>query len=170
MPASPIVVKPYGGEPYILQGEQRLALPDGRQTKLSLNQPTLAAVLQEVVQQHSGQWSRQRLMSLRIEGQRITRALYEEMTAALAGSGFLQPQANGGYALPPDVQQFEDVARYLPTLAGRTAGGRDGGKGGGESGGVPPSGVGNLAERRRRAWLECGCDVESYFKLERWGE
>lgn len=160
-PSSPIVVKPYGGDPYVLNGEERLALPDGRQTGLGLNPPTLAAVLQEVIKQHDGQWSRSRLMKLRINGQRVTRSLYEQLTDALAKSGFLQAQANGGYALPPDVREFEDVRRYLPSLGGRE-GGREGGKGG-PSGAIPPSrGVGTLAERRKQQWLECGCDVELY--------
>lgn len=142
---SPIVVRPYGGDPYILSGNERLALPDGRQTRLGLNPPTMTAVLQEVITKHEGQWSRSRLMGIRVNGQRITRKLYEELTDTLTRSGFLLPQPRGGYVLPPDVHEFEDVVRYLPNLVlGRRDGRREGGKGEDIS----------LAERRKREWLE----------------
>ena len=143
-PSGPIVVRPYGGDPYLLDGEKRLALPDGRRTALGLNPPTLAAVLQEVITQHGGQWSRSRLMGIRVSGERVTRKLYKELTAALTASGFLLPRANGGYAVPPDVKEFEDVVRYLPDLA---PGGREGRREGGKGEEL------TLAERRKREWL-----------------
>ncbi len=162
---SPVIVNPYGGTPYILDGEQRIALPDGRQSSLALNPPTLEAILKEVIQQHGGQWSRRRLMGIRVSGQRVTRSLYEQMTDALTKARFLQPQPNGGYALPGDVQEFDDLRKYLPGL-GRREGGREGGKGGWEI--APPGGKGEgaltLAEQRRQKWIECDCDVARYLE------
>lgn len=168
-PSSPIVVKPYGGEPYILgAGDDMPMLPDGRQAALGLNPPTLAAVLQEVIQQHGGQWSRRRLTSIRIDGQRITRALYEELTSKLANAGFLQAQPQGGFSLPPDVQTFEDAHRYLPGLPTGQAGGQAGGRAGPPGNDDSPAGrVGGaltLAEKRRQRWLECDCDAKLYLQ------
>lgn len=166
---SPIVVKPYGGEPYILNGEKRsIALPDGRQG-LALNPPTLEAVLKEVLQRHDGQWSRRRLMAIRVSGQRVTRALYEEMTDALTRAGFLQPQPNGGYALPGDVGSFADLQRYLPRLGGRE-GGREGGNPVGKEALPGPPGEGEpltLAERHRlERFNELDHGVRSHLNRE----
>jgi hypothetical protein len=167
----PIVVKPYKGDPYVLgRGDEPLALPDGRQSGLRLNEPTIAAILKEVISHHDGLWSRKRLMSIRVQGKRITRTLYEDLTAKLANAGFLQERPIGGYKVPEDIRQYDDLVRYFPNLetgkAGRQAGRQE--KGG--DGANPPTGGGeirNLAERRRQRFLECGCDISNY--LERKG-
>jgi hypothetical protein len=164
-PSSPVIVKPYGADPYILDRNETPQLPDGRQVQLGLNPPTLAAILEEVIKQHGGQWSRRRLMSLRVHGERVTRSLYEDMTDALARAGFLQPQPQGGFALPPDVSTFEDVRRYLDLPSGA-----DGGTAGRQecpvgSDGDPVGGAGgSLAERRRQRFIECDCNVASYLE------
>lgn len=139
---SPIVIRPLNGEPYVLSGNERIALPDGRKSGLALDPPTLEAILREVVERHDGKWSRERLMRIRVGGERVTRKFYEYLTDGLTKAGFLQPRPSGGYALPDDVRAFEDVQRYIPALGGRD-GGRDGG-----------SRAGNLAESRRQKWLE----------------
>jgi hypothetical protein len=165
----PIVVKPYKGDPYVLGRDgQPLALPDGRQSGLRLNEPTIAAILKEVITHHDGQWSRDRLMSIRVKGQRITRRFYKELTAKLANAGFLQERTQGGFRLPDDIQQFDDLAAYFPNLGTRTAG-RSAGRQeqGGIKGNPPPRGaVTNLAERRRQRYLDCDCDVRSYLKMK----
>lgn len=169
LPAPPIVVKPYGGDPYVLGRGEPLALPDGRQSGLRLNEPTIAAILKEVITHHDGLWSRERLMSIKVMGQRITRSFYEDLTAKLANAGFLQKRTQGGFRLPDDIQQFDDLAAYFPNLETRTAGrlaGRQ--EQGGAKANPPPRGeVRNLAERRRQRFLQCDCDVANY--LERKG-
>jgi len=175
VPSSPIMVKPYQKDPYLLdRGDgQTPALPDGRSTKLALNPPTVSAILKEIIQEHGGQWSRNRLMSIRVNGQRVTRSLYEELTDAFARAGFLQERPSGGFELPPDVQQFDDLRQYLPGLIAREGGnptGREGRQAGRrETGGqkaiLPASGAGqSLAERRRNKFLELGCDVVAYLE------
>jgi hypothetical protein len=169
-PGPPIVVKPYGGDPYVLgRGNEPLALPDGRESGLRLNEPTIAAILKEVIARHDGNWSRKRLMSIRVQGKRITRSFYEDLTAKLAHAGFLQERPVGGYKVPDDIQQYDDLARYFPNLEGGKAGGKAGRQ---EQGGLladPPPGRGyNLAERHRLARLtELDHSVRCY--LERKG-
>jgi len=174
VPPSPILVNPYKKSPYLLGrgDEETPALPDGRNTKLALNPPSVSAILKEVVKQHGGQWSRNRLMSIRVNGQRVTRSLYEELTDAFARAGFLQERPSGGFELPPDVQEFDDLYQYLPGLIVREGGnptGRAGGKAGRqETGGqkaIPPDGRagGTLAEQRRQKFLELNCDVVAYL-------
>lgn len=174
VPSSPIVVKPYGRTPYVLPPDNQPMLPDGRNVQLGLNPPTLAAVLAEVLNQHDGQWSRQRLMSIRVNGQRVTRNLYEEFTDALCRAGFLQERSTGGYEVPADVRSFQDLSRYFPRLPGLSQeGGRAGGKAGGrETGGpaaIPPPGGGvtTIAQRRQQKWLELGCDAAAYLEWRR---
>lgn len=151
MPSSPIIVRS-GNKVEVLGRDPVPQLPDGRQAGLGMNPESLSAILQEVITQHGGQWSRRRLMSLRIAGERVTRSLYEEMTDALTRAGFLLPQVNGGYALPDDVQEFDDLQAYLPSLPGL---GRAGGMAGRREGPpgnepIPPERVvGTLAERHR---------------------
>jgi hypothetical protein len=154
-PGPPIVVKPYGGAPYVLgRGDEPLALPDGRQSGLRLNEPTIAAILKEVITRHDGNWSRKRLMGIRVQGKRITRSFYEDLTAKLAHAGFLQERPVGGYKVPDDVQQYDDLVRYFPNLEGGKAGRQAGRQ---EQGGPladPPPGRGyNLVERHRLARL-----------------
>lgn len=176
---SPFIVHPYKGQPFILQRDGRSVplLPDGRESKLALNPPTVRAILQEVIKQHGGQWSRDRLMRVQVNGERITRPFYQELTSILARAGFLQPRTQGGYELPPDVQTFEDVVKYIPTLdpdggnTSRTVGRSDGGpeQGGVEDDPPPGRGVGTLAERHRLARLvELDHSVKLY--LERKGD
>lgn len=150
-------------------------LPDGRDAQLTPTPESMAVILAEVLDRHGGQWSRKRLMSIRVDGKRITRKLYEQLTSDLAKVGFLRERPTGGFELPTDVRGYADLVRYFPSLprpegAGvpstpaRMAGWRAGGQ---EWGELQPSqsadrGVGTLAERRKNRWLECGCDVRIY--------
>lgn len=166
LPSSPIIVKPYGASPYVLDRSEPARLPDGRNVELGLNPPTLAAILSEVLEHHGGQWSRKRLMAIRVNGQRITRKLYEQLTGDLARAGFLQERTQGGFALPADIQDFEDLERYFPALPGlRTAGGAAGGQEWGRGGDTPAFQEGNtLAERHRRArWVDLDHEVQNYL-------
>jgi hypothetical protein len=161
----PILVKPYGGSPYTLGPNGATALlPDGRKG-LELSPPTVSTILREIVTHHDGLWSRDRLMSIRVNGERVTRSLYEELTSALTRAGLLQQRPQGGYCLPQDIQTFDDLRRYLPGIDSRTAGGTAGGQEWGGESGIPPSDRGmSLAERRAQMWKECDCDVVSYLE------
>lgn len=161
-PHPPIVVRPYKGVPYVIGHP---ALP-GKEA-LQLTPPIVAEILRATVEEHGGEWSRRKLMRLRVAGQQVTRGMYEELTAWLSKAGVLQQKRQGGFTLPPDVREFEDLRRYFPNLPGL---GRPGGPGGNREGweGEPsqsshsPGRVGTLAERRRQRWLECGCDTQLY--------
>ncbi len=146
---------------------ERPALPDGRQTGLNLNEPTVAAILREIVTKHDGLWSRDRLMAIKVGGERVTRAIYEALTPQLCKVGFLQERPRGGFKLADDIE----LETYFPSLQlSRRAGGRPGGPERDRSDGDRPPDRGvvrNLAERRKNRFLECGCDVDSY--LERKG-
>lgn len=166
----PILVKPYKGEPYaLIEGAGRPALP-GREEALRITPTVVIEVLRASIEEYGGEWSRRKLMALRIQGQKVSRGVYEELTAWLARAGVLQQTRQGGFVLPPDVQDFDDLQTYFPNLSSWE--GRDGNREGRERGGdgdtQPASGeVTTLAERRQREWLECGCDVVAY--LERRG-
>ncbi len=172
---SPFMVHPYGDkDPYMLHRDGRTTplLPDGRQAGLALNPPTVGAILREIIERHDGQWSRDRLMSIRVDGKRVTRKLYEKLTYYLAEGGFLQERPTGGFEIPPDVATYEDVTRYLPSLARpeggnptRTDGRSDGGQEKGGNDETRPDGGGalTLAERRKAEWLECNCDARTYL-------
>jgi hypothetical protein len=165
-PHPPILVNPYKGSPYVIGPNGATALlPDGRKG-LELNPPTVSTILREIVTHHDGLWSRDRLMSIRVNGERVTRSLYEELTNTLTRAGLLQQRPQGGFCLPPDIQTLDDLRQYLPGISG-TAGGTAGGQEWGEENGLPPSGREmSLADRRRQLWLECGRDVE-WYKLGR---
>jgi len=162
----PILVRPYGGEPYaLIEGAGRPALPD-RNEALQITPPVVAEVLRASIEEYGGEWSRRKLMALRIQGQKVTRGMYEELTAWLSRAGLLQQTRQGGFVLPPDVQEFDDLRTYFPNLSNWD--GRDGSREGWERGGddeTQPAGeVITLAERRRAQWLECGCDVVAYLE------
>jgi hypothetical protein len=159
----PILVKPYKGEPYMLGQSERPALP-GREP-LQLTPPIVAELLQGVVEEYGGDWSRRKLTRLRVAGHKVSRGIYEELTGWLHKAGVLLQTPQGGYALPPDVQTFEDLRAYFPGLP---IPGRAGGQVGGRERGAsqltqPDSRAMSLVEKRRRRWLECGCDVERYL-------
>lgn len=133
----------------LLDLNERPALPDGRQTGLSLNEPTVAAILREIVTKHDGLWSRERLTAIKIGGERVTRKLYEALTPQLCKVGFLQERPRGGFKVADEIE----LETYFPSLklsrqAGRQAGGQE--RGG--DGANPPTSRGyNLAERHRLA-------------------
>lgn len=162
----PILVKPYGGEPYaLIEGTGRPALP-GRDEALQITPPVVAEVLRASIEEYGGEWSRRKLMALRIQGQKVSRGMYEELTAWLSKAGLLQQTRQGGFVLPPDVQEFDDLRTYFPNLSNWD--GRDGSRAGrerGEDNETQPAGeVTTLAERRRAQWLECGCDIVAYLE------
>lgn len=162
-PHPPIVVKPYKGAPYTLVQPERLALP-GRDEALQLSPPVVAEILKASLEEYGGRWSRRKLMSLKVYGQRVSRGMYEELTSWLSKAGFLQQTRRGGFMLPPDVSEFEDLRRYFPSLPelGGMGGSREGWERGGPRAPSPMGEVGTLAERRKQRWLECGCDVKLY--------
>jgi hypothetical protein len=139
------------GTNYIDMNE-RPALPDGRQTGLSLNEPTVAAILREIVTKHDGMWSRERLTAIKIGGERVTRKLYETLTHQLCNVGFLQERSCGGFRVADDIE----LETYFPSLNLSRQAGRQAGRP--ERGGPladPPPGRGyNLAERHRLARME----------------
>jgi hypothetical protein len=159
----PILVRPYKGDPYTVGQPEAPALP-GREP-LQLTPPVVAEILQAVVEQYGGEWSRRKLTRLRVDGQKVSRSVYEELTRWLHSAGVLLQTPQGGYNLPPDIEQFDDLRVYFPSLptpgrAGRQPGDR---ANGGYSLPSPAGGeVGSLAERRRQRWLECDCNVEAY--------
>lgn len=147
-------------------------LPDGRNAQLAPSPESMAVILSEVLDRHGGKWSRKRLMSIRVDGKRITRKLYEQLTADLAKVGFLRERPTGGFELPTDVRGYTDLVRYFPSLPrleggnpARTAGGLAGRQ---ERGGIPDAqaddGEVTHAERRRQRWMECNCDVKLYLR------
>jgi hypothetical protein len=146
----------------LIDMNERPALPDGRETGLSLNEPTVAAILHEIVTKHDGLWSRERLTAIKIGGERVTRNIYETLTHQLCQSGFLQERPRGGFKIDDEIE----LETYFPSLqlsrqAGRQAGGPE--RGGDKVNPPPGRGV-TLAERRRQRFLECGCDVRDYLE------
>lgn len=165
----PILVKPYKGEPYaLIEGAGRPALP-GRNEALRITPMVVAEVLKASIEQYGGEWSRRKLMALRIQGQKVSRGMYEELTAWLSKTGVLQQTRQGGFVLPPDVQEFDDLQTYFPNLGDWE--GRDGSREGWERGGdgntQPSSGGMNTGERLRQQFIELGCDVEAYLEWRR---
>lgn len=161
----PVLVRPYKGDPYMLGSPE---LP-GREDALQLTPPVVAEVLRASLEEYGGEWSRRKLMRLRIAGQKVSRGMYEELTGWLTRAGFLQQTRQGGFTLPPDIDEFEDLRRYFPNLP--ALGGRGGSREGWEREGSQVSqsnsgGVGTLAEQRRQRWLECDCDVRLYLRGE----
>lgn len=161
-----------GGQQELLDMNDVPQLPDGRNAQLTPTPESMAVILSEILDRHGGQWSRKRLMSIRVDGKRITRKLYERLTADLSKAGFLQERPTGGFELPTDVRGYTDLVRYFPSLpglegrnpdgtAGRQAGGLERGE---VSANAPVArGAGTLAEQRRQRWLECDKDVKLYL-------
>lgn len=146
----PVLVHPYKGDPYMLGQPEKPTLP-GRQEALQITPPLVAEVLRASVEEYSGEWSRRKLMRLRIAGQKVSRGMYEELTAWLSRAGVLLQTRQGGYQLPPDVNDFEDLRQYFPNLPGLGGPGRN--REGWERGGAQPTqpadGGVPLAERHR---------------------
>jgi hypothetical protein len=144
---------------------ERPMLPDPRAAR-QITPPVVAEVLRASIEEYGGQWSRRKLMRLRVLGQKVSRGMYEELTSALHQCGLLQQTRQGGFELPHDVETFEDLADYLPSLPGLGGmGGKTGGLGTGGDSDRPTFPAGEtLAEKRRKRWLECDCDVKSYLK------
>lgn len=168
-PHPPVLVRPYGGESYVLDNPDRPALP-GREEAMAITPNFVASVLQAVIEEYGGEWSRRKLTALRIGGRKVTRGTWRELTNWLHQAGILLQQPQGGYTLPPDVSEFEDLRLYFPNLPG--LGGLGGQPGGLDTGAAqvahPQDGeVLTLAERRRRLWLECNCDVNLYQTKKR---
>ena len=168
-PHPPILVRPYQGQPYTIGNPQ---LP-GREEALQLTPPVVAEILKASLEQYGGEWSRRKLMALKIQGQGVSRGLYEELTGWLTKTGFLQQTRQGGFTLPPDVREFDDLRAYFPSLPGLGGlGGMGGNREGWERGVSQVSQsaggeVSSLAERRRQKWLELGCDVTAYLEWRR---
>lgn len=171
-PHPPILVRPYKGEPYTIGQPERPLLP-GRSQALEITPTVVAEVLKASLEQYGGEWSRRKLMRLRVAGNKVTRGMYEELTSWLSRAGVLLQTRQGGFMLPPDVSEFEDLAAYFPNLPGlgNPTGnweGREGNWEGRERGGpvAPPlcGEVGSLAERRRQKFVELGCDVVAYLE------
>lgn len=167
----PVPARHQGGTTFIDMNE-RPALPDGRQAGLALNPPTVGAILREIVERHDGQWSRDRLMSIRVDGKRVTRKLYEKLTYYLAEGGFLQERSTGGFEIPKDVASYEDITRYLPSLAkpeggnptgtaGRTEGRPE--RGGNDDTQPADRGV-NTGELLCRKFIELECNTAAYLE------
>lgn len=163
----PILVNPPGRrEPYLLTEPE---MP-GRET-LRLTPPVIAEILQGVIERYDGSWSRRKLTRLRIAGgQKVSRSVYEQLTAWLHRSGVLEQTAQGGFRLL--AQDLDDLHQIFPGLPVSETG-----QVGGEPGSwasdsfdetQPDREVITLAERRRREWLECNCDTRTY--LERGGD
>lgn len=113
----PIPVTQFGRPTGYLAMDDRPALPSPEEARL-LTPPIVAEILRASIEEYKGQWSRRKLMRLRVLGQKVTRGMYEELTSALHGAGILQQTRTGGYELPFDVECFEDLGRYLPSLPG----------------------------------------------------
>lgn len=164
-PHPPILVRPYGGESYVLGNPETPSLP-GREEAAAITPYFVAGVLQAVLEEYGGEWSRRKLTALRIRGRKVTRGTWRELTNWLHQAGVLLQQPQGGYALPPDVSEFEDLRTYFPNLPG--LGGLGGQLGGLDIGGSqaahPQSGkVETLAGKRRRRWIKCNCDTDLYL-------
>jgi hypothetical protein len=156
----PIIVRAMGQEPTVLDAPERPALPDGRHNALEPTPEVLSVILREVIERHDGRWSRDRLMGIRVDGKRVTRRLYEELTSTLARAGVLRQRPTGGFRLPEDVHEYEDLAQYFGGLPGLPAGQAGGTAGRPERApelALPASdGEGEpltIAERRRQEWL-----------------
>jgi len=162
LPHPPIKVFPPGKrEPYLLTE------PDapGRET-LRLTPPVIAEIVQGVVERYDGKWSRRKLTRLTVAGgQKVSRSVYETLTAWFCKSGVLEQTPQGGFELvTTDLGELRDVFPGLP-IAGRV-GGEPGDRAGEGFRETQPTGgaVSNLAERRRQRYLECNCSVENYLR------
>jgi len=94
----------------LLDMNERPMLPDGRQRGLALNEPTISAILREIVTKHDGLWSRERLTAIKIGGERVTRNIYETLTHQLCQVGFLQERPRGGFKVADDIE----LETYFP--------------------------------------------------------
>jgi len=134
-----------------------LGEPDlpGRET-LQLTGPIVAEILEGVVERFGGKWSRRKLTRLTVAGgQKVSRTVYEQLTALLHQAGVLQQTPQGGFELlAEDLDGLRNVFPDLP-IPGR-AGGQPGDRAGTGQNEAGPVGrvVDTLAERRKLAYLQ----------------
>lgn len=156
-PSTPILIRAGNRTGYLDRTDEPLALPAPERRRLELTPDTLTVILREIVERHGGQWSRARIMGVKVDGQSVPRRIYEQLTDALTGAGILAERSQGGYEFSVDVKTLDDLAPFFPGLPGLT--GPDGGPDGGpERGGHPEDraigGEVGPAERARRRWLQ----------------
>jgi len=149
----PILIRAGDRTGYLDQADEPLALPSPERARLELTPKTVSVILREIVERHGGQWSRARIMGVRVDGQSVPRRLYEQLTTTLLNAGILGERSQGGYEFSVDVKTLDDLAPFFPGLPGLT-GPAGGPVGGPERGGHLGDRAIGGAERARRRWLE----------------
>jgi hypothetical protein len=149
----PILIRAGNRTGYLDRADEPLALPSPERQRLELTPKTVSVILREIIERHGGQWSRARIMGVKVEGQSVPRRIYEDLTDALTRAGILAERSQGGYEFSVDVKTLDDLAPFFPGLPGLT-GPAGGPAGGPEGGGLRADRAIGGADRARARWLE----------------